>query len=307
MHISTAPTASLCFALTVLLSGALAAEEHKAKTIAELAERYDSTSCRQCHLEIYEQWQKSLHARSIFGVENVGRTAATLRTTIENGLKEWSYSGVEDREDVKVKHLMICAKCHLPQLEEADDSVAQEIVRNVYLFAEEGDDEAGEKLQSLNIGCTICHNRNAIIHKWTDGSPQKGVVYGTEDGEHDDPDYPAMKTSKIMKEAILCGQCHGLGPNFELENPTQCATLYGTHLYAYIPEGGMATCQQCHMEKSGLGHNMQSYRAPEMAELAVDVDVEAKAFQWRDGSIMTPLAVVEVAIKNKAGHAIPDG
>ena len=38
------------------------------------------------------------------------------------------------------------------------------------------------------------------------------------------------------------------------------------------------------MEKSGLGHNMQSYRSPEMAKMALDVEVEAEAYQWRDGS-----------------------
>ena len=43
-------------------------------------------------------------------------------------------SGVKKPEDVGVKHLMICAKCHLPQLQEAEDSVAQEIVKNIYEF-----------------------------------------------------------------------------------------------------------------------------------------------------------------------------
>jgi predicted phosphodiesterase len=287
--------------------GTQAAEEKKATTIAELAAMYDSSSCVDCHTEIHEQWQQSLHARSIFGPEEVGRTAATLKTTIENGLKEWPYSGVKKPEDVGVKHLMICAKCHLPQLEEAEDSVAKEIVTNIYAFVDKGDEKAAETLQSLNIGCTICHGRNAIVHKWTDGEPQKDVVYGNKDGEHDDPAHPAMKQSKIMKESILCGQCHGQGPNFELDNPTQCATLYGTHLFAYIPEGGMETCQECHMEKSKLGHNMQSYRSPEMAKMAVNVDVEAKAYQWRDGSTMTPMADVIVELQNKAGHSIPDG
>jgi hypothetical protein len=116
-----------------------------------------------------------------------------------------------------------------------------------------------------------------------------------------------MKQSKIMKESILCGQCHGLGPNFEHDNPTQCATLYGTHLYAYIPEGGQEKCQECHMSKSKLGHNIQSYRSVEMAKMALDVNVEAQAFQWRDVTTMTPAANVVVAITNKAGHAIPDG
>jgi formate-dependent nitrite reductase cytochrome c552 subunit len=199
--------------------GTQAAEEKKATTIAELAAMYDSSSCVDCHTEIHEQWQQSLHARSIFGPEEVGRTAATIKTTIENGLKEWPYSGVKKPEDVGVKHLMICAKCHLPQLKEAEDSVAKEIVKNIYAFTDNGDEKAAETLRSLNIGCTICHGRNAIVHKWTDGEPQKDVVYGSKDGEHDDPAHPAMKESKIMKESILCGQCHGQGPNFELEIP----------------------------------------------------------------------------------------
>ena len=300
-------TVLLGLAVPLMVTGAQAAEEKKAKTIAELVAMYDSSGCIDCHTEAHEQWQKSLHARSIFGPEGVGRTAATFKTTIENGLMEWEHSGVKKPEDVGVKHLMICAKCHLPQLEEAEDSVAKEIVKNIYAFAEEGDEEAATTLQSLNIGCTVCHGRNAIVHKWKDGEPQKDAVYGTQDGEHEDETHPVMKESPIMKESILCGQCHGLGPNFELENPTQCATLYGAHLYTYKAEGGVETCQGCHMEKSGLGHNMQSYRAPEMVKMALEVEVEAEAYQWRDGSTMTPLADVIVEMTNKAGHPIPDG
>ena len=290
-----------------IVTGAQAAVEKKAKTIAELAAMYDSSSCMECHTEIHEQWQESLHARSIFGPADVGRTAATLKTTIENGLKEWPHSGVKKPEDVGVKHLMICAKCHLPQLEEAEDSVAKEIVKNIYAFVDDGDEKAAETLQTLNIGCTICHGRNAIIHKWKDGSPEKGVVYGNTDGEHEDPANPMMKTSSVMKESILCGQCHGQGPNFEMDNPTHCATLYAAHLFTYVPEGGTATCQECHMEKSGLGHNMQSYRAPEMAKMALEVEVEAEAYQWRDVTTTTPAASVIVELTNKAGHPIPDG
>jgi hypothetical protein len=288
---------------------ALAAQQEivKPKTIDELAKKYESTSCKDCHADIYEQWYKSLHARSIFGPENVGRTAATFYTAITNGLMDWPYSGVKKPGDVQVKHLMICAKCHLPQLSEADDSVAQEIVSDIYAFAKDGDQKAAQDLQKLNIGCTVCHNRNAIIHKWKYGYPQQDAVYGSKDGEHQAPDHPFMKKSPYMKASILCGQCHGLGPNFELDEPTQCATLYASYNMAYIPEGGHETCQECHMEKSGLGHNMQSYRAPEMYKKAVEFKAEAYAYQWRDGAITTPAASVRVDITNKAGHGIPDG
>jgi hypothetical protein len=276
----------------------------KAKTIDELAKMYDSSSCKDCHAEVYAEWDKSLHARSIFGPAEVGRTAATFKTTIENGLKDWPASGVKKPEDVGVKHLMICAKCHLPQLQEAEESVAQEIVKNVYAFKEPGD-QASQNLQKLNIGCLICHQRNAIVHKWKFGYPEKGTVYGSKDGEHASPDFAKMKNSPYMKESILCGQCHGQGPNFEQDNPTQCATLYGSYNFAYRPEGGVESCQECHMKKSKLGHNMQSYRA--MGQMAVDMNVDAMALQWRDVVTTTPAAAIKVDLYNKAGHAIPDG
>jgi len=288
----------------VMVFGAQGETMKKAKTIDELAKMYDSSSCKDCHAEVYAEWDKSLHARSIFGVAEVGRTAATLKTTIENGFKDWPGSGVKQKEDVGVKHLLICAKCHLPQLNEAEDSVAHEIINNIYAFKETGD-QAAQNLQKLNIGCLVCHQRNAILHKWKFGYPEKDVVYGSKDGEHASPDFPKMKKSPYMKEAILCGQCHGQGPNFDIDNPTQCATLYGSYNFAYRPEGGTENCQECHMKKSKLGHNMQSYRS--MGQMAVDMKVEAMAYQWRDVVNTTPAATVQVDLFNKAGHAIPDG
>ncbi len=283
----------------------------KATSIAELAARYDSTPCVECHEDIHKEWAQSLHSHSLFGT---GRTAATIRTTILNGLMEWPASGVKSPKDVRVEHLMGCAKCHLPQLSEATDAVAQEIVTNIFAWqqaVEEGDtakaDAAKATLSSLNIGCLLCHNRNAITHKWSDGYPRPDTVYGHQDGDHPAPGFPHMHSSPVMGESILCGQCHGLGPNLELENPTQCATAYASYLLAYVPEGGDKTCQQCHMRDSKLGHNMQSYRSPVMAKAAVDMQVDAEAVVWRDNTTIRPKATIRVALTNHAGHGIPDG
>jgi hypothetical protein len=296
----------ICIIMPLVAFGAQH-EGKKAKTIDELAQMYDSSSCKECHLEIYQQWEKSLHARAMFGPLTTGRTAATFKTTIENGLKDWPYSGVKKPEDVGIKHLQLCTKCHLPQIEDAEESVAKEIVKNIYAFANDGDEKAAAQIQKLNIGCTICHGRNAIIHKWTFGYPQMNAVYGSKDGEHPAPGYPTMKKSPYMKEAILCGQCHGLGPNLELDNPSQCGTLYGSYLWSYRAEGGHETCQDCHMVKSKLGHNMQSYRAPEMYKDALDFKVDAYGYIWRDVVTTTPMGLVVVEMTNRAGHAIPDG
>ena len=71
---------------------------------------------------------------------------------------------------------MICAKCHLPQLAEAEDSVAQEILKLAMNYME-GDEKtsakAQEKLEKLNINCLICHQRNAIIPKGVEGYPER--------------------------------------------------------------------------------------------------------------------------------------
>ncbi len=300
-------TVDITIAVGIGKDGTIAAKAGKAKTIAELVKMYDSEPCVKCHEEIYKDWKKSLHARSIFGPEESGRTAATIRTTLVNGLTQWKYSAVKKAEDVKVEHLKLCTKCHLPQLEDATDEVAAEIMKIIVRWVEEGEEKDEETLQSLNINCLICHNRNAITHKWTDGYPQKGIVYGTKNEPHHDETYSVMKKSPIMKESILCGQCHGLGPNFELDNPTQCATLYGYYLWSYQAEGGKKRCQECHMRESGLGHNIQSYRSPKMREMALDFKVEANGFKWRDGSKMVPLTEVRIEMTNKAGHAIPDG
>jgi len=297
----------------------IAAKRGRARTVAELAKLYDSRHCGDCHVAIYRDWKKSIHARSLLGT---GRTALTLLTTISNGLLEWPYSGAKKPADLKVEHLMGCAKCHLPQLSDATDDVAREIVDDLLKWRDAVKSKnikaaraVEDKIKSLSINCLICHNRNAIVHKWTDGYPKTREVYGSKDGPHFCGVWPSMKKSPIMGEAVLCGQCHGLGPNLELDNPTQCATLYGNYLFSYMAEGGRDTCQDCHMRRSKLGHNIQSYRDPGMAKAAVDFQVAIRPILTDDGPEWTagaaprpvPRIAVDVAMTNKAGHSIPDG
>lgn len=299
--------------------GTIAATKGKAETLQQLIDMYDSTGCIDCHEEIHEDWDASPHARSIYGT---GRAAATMITAMKNGFMAWEYSGVETTKDVTVEHFMGCMKCHLPQLADATDAVAVELADTLVAWlaaaktaAKDPSDEKAvairdqhqTTLTSLNINCLVCHNRMAITHKWTDGYPQHDTVYGYNTGEHEDDTFNKMKVSPIMDESIFCGQCHGLGPNLELENPTQCATAYGSYMWAYRAEGGQETCQECHMTKSGLGHKILSYSDETMAEMAVDFHVESYVSQWLDGSTLRPKAVVKVKMVNRSGHAIPDG
>lgn len=277
----------------------------KAKSIDELAKMYDVSSCQMCHAKIFSEWEKSYHAKSLVGST---RTMATLSSSIQNGLlQEYTKLGLKGVKDIKVEHMMICAKCHLPQLKDATDAVAQEIAQAA-IDGASGDEDARKKLEKIGINCLVCHNQKAIIHKWTDGEIDPKAVYGKKEGAHGDSKYNALKKSNIIQESIFCGQCHGLGPNFEMAEPVQCATLYGSYLHSYVPSGGSETCQDCHMKKDGQGHFMPGYRDAKIARGAVNVELDAKGYKFlpKVGDSV-PTAVMTVKLTSQAGHRIPDG
>ncbi len=287
----------------------IAAKSGKAGTMADLARMYDSGPCAACHRAIYDAWRNSAHASSMFGT---GKTAMGLRAAVLDGLMQWPYSGVKSDNDVKVEHLMGCTRCHLPQLADADDAVAREAVAAISGWRNALDQnnlatagQAAEKIKTLNIGCLVCHNRNAIIHKWTDGYPKAGEIYGKKEGAHPGTGYSVLRKSPIMGESILCGQCHGLGPTLDMENPTQCSTIYGSYLYTYRSMGGTETCQDCHMRKNKLGHATKSAADPAPGRQALDISTDARGFLWRDMSRLVPRVAVDVAMTSKAGHSLP--
>ncbi len=59
-------------ALFVLMSVSVACGEApiKVSTLDELIKMFDSSSCKECHEKIYEQWEKSHHARSLMGIDD---------------------------------------------------------------------------------------------------------------------------------------------------------------------------------------------------------------------------------------------
>ncbi|KJU83467.1 Cytochrome c552, partial [Candidatus Magnetobacterium bavaricum] len=48
------------------------------KTVKELIAMYDSTRCKQCHEQIYKDWEKSLHSKPL-----IGPFSKTLGTLID--------------------------------------------------------------------------------------------------------------------------------------------------------------------------------------------------------------------------------
>lgn len=290
---------SVLFLVALLAMPSVVIGAEKAKTVDELAKMYDSTGCKSCHAEIYSQWEKSIHSRSLFGTK---RTMGGFKGMIEAGLfKAYAKAGVKEVKDIKAEHFAQCFKCHLPQIKDATDAVAQQIAKAFI----DGDKAT---LLKVNINCVVCHNLKAIVHKWQDGEPEAGVIYGSKDAAHPDGTYKTLKKSVIMSEALACGQCHGSGPNLDFPQPSQCATAFGSYQHAYIPSGGSETCQDCHMKKNNKGHLMPAYSDADMRKMAFDVnvDIESYKFLLKAGDAY-PMSVVTVRMTNHAGHRVPDG
>lgn len=293
------PKLILVLLFIVFIAIPLTASADKAKTIDELAKMYDSSSCKGCHEDIYKQWENSHHARPLMGVKG-GLMLSPLAA--KKGTEGATAFSEDDPQKMKIKNYP-CFKCHLPQaITSAEDSVAVELTEA--LLAK---DKA--KIAKLQITCIVCHNTKAIIHKRELGEPEKGVIYSTKDMEA----HPGgkIKKSAIFKDSIYCGQCHGLGPNLEFDQPFQCANLYGSYLHNYVSGGGTKTCQNCHMQKGDhlIAPNFNDDKqTSELLAKALSLDVETLGYEWlRKAKTYVPKVVVGTKITTTAGHRIPDG
>lgn len=263
------------------------ASDLKAGSLKELLTRYDISRCKECHEDIYVQWEKSHHARSIMDI-------------LMDGYLKKGVLSVKSPEEASRKNFP-CFKCHFPQIEHASDQVASEIAAAIL-------NKDQETMKKLNINCLVCHRDMGIVH----GFPKADALYGaTNVEEHPDDAYGKVHGSPIMKQAAMCGQCHGLGPVFDFEYPVQCATLYGSYLHAYVPAGGAKTCQECHMQKADhtCPPNFKDRKdvSKRLAE-ALPMDVEAMFYRPQiTPDRFVPTVVVDTRIISRAGHRIPDG
>ena len=299
------PRIALLISILVLPAFAFA---EKAKTIEELVKKYDSSSCKQCHAEIFAQWEMSHHHKTLIGTK--GRTTSTWTAYLTQALPEdkvLTKSGVKDIKDVKYVHMKPCTVCHLPQLEEATDEVANQVAQAIV----KNDTKV---LESLSINCVVCHNRQAIIRHLRDGNPEKGVVYGNKGvGAHGDKNYPTAKKSNIMKDSAFCGQCH-TGPNIiGFDEPMYCTSNYDSYLHSYMPLGKTETCQDCHMRGENLGHAFPPLYDDEKLTVErlkkwISLEVDTLGYEFRPTiKELIPTAVIKATVTSRIGHRYPDG
>lgn len=273
-----------------------------AKTIEELSAMYDSSSCKECHAEIYAQWEMSHHARSLMGV-----LGGLFMTPL--AMKDKTPFSPADPSQATLDTFP-CFKCHLPQaVVSASDAFAKDYAKA--LIAQDK-----KRIGQLRITCIVCHNTKAIIHKRSEGHPEPNVLYGSKKvAAHDDKVFKAVKKSSIMDHAIMCGQCHGQGPNLEFENPVQCATLYGSYQHNYLSKGGQKQCQECHMKQVGgvadhlFAPNWDDMKGTKkLLQDSIALDVDTVGYDWLlKSKDLKPMVVVNTRINQNAGHRVPDG
>jgi len=259
-------------------------------SLANLIERYDSSSCKECHQEIYDQWEKSHHARPLVGMNDRVLMAAYLK----EGVLAVGPSGKATKANFP------CAKCHFPQLNEATDDVAAELAAVIL----KDDMETARK---LSITCLVCHQEKATIHH----RYQADTLYGSKEVPNHEGKYKTVTKSSVMISPVFCGQCHGLGPVLETEHPVQCGTIYGSYLHAYIPTGGTQTCQDCHMRDKDHTIRPDYKNREETSALlreAFPMDVQVLNYTFQPvGAPKQPMIVLKTKITSNAGHRFPDG
>lgn len=264
-------------------------------TIDEIARAYSDESCKTCHEKIHREWSESFHSKSV--VHTIGGARNFIVTGIR---KEWN-------REVTKADLMKCYHCHAPQLYDASEDLIKRVADLVVTAVDEADtakkEAARKELSKLSVNCIICHN--TVVHRpspgWL-GRPEKDAMYGPKKVS------APHKTvqSAMIRSAVFCGQCHGtyIPPDNDV---LMCNTLYESYLNAYVPHGGLKTCQDCHMREKNRGHTFPGSYVADIIKEALDFEASVEGYKLFVGGKWTPGITAAVVIFNKAGHRTPDG
>ena len=249
--------------------------------------------CKRCHLDIYRQWEGSMHAKSTALKDPIH--GAFYVQTVGDPKEE----GVLSKESGKYP---VCLNCHAP-------NAALDKKTKLDAVAAYGE----------GVNCIVCHSLKQFKGISTpDGKPQYGIAaYETSktslmapSGTYYGPDKPAegqplnaaMKPfhpfiregNAAMRANDACMGCHEQRDNFK--GAPLCVT--GTE---YSKSGSFASCQSCHMPKSNgvTDHSMMGGHSADMVKRSIVMKFDARVEGDR---IMASLS-----LHNRLPHAFPTG
>jgi hypothetical protein len=219
----------------------------------EITGFHDPKDCAECHRQIYEQWQHSMHAHAL----NSPLMIAQSNQVTERILHE------AQSPDPK----RICVNCHSP--------IGTDLAQSETLPFP-GGERANE-----GISCTVCHQftgqSRPVGGAYSDGviaGLERGrVMYGPFPGAVGNP-YHSSKLSPVLAPdpAAICQNCHNVAVDRnqnEKIDPGPDLVLQTTQLeyVEYREKGGTATCGDCHMPiVKGATRVAESAGVPELQD-----------------------------------------
>jgi hypothetical protein len=273
----------------------------------ETVQHVEAKACKQCHEEIYAQWEGSMHANS-----------SALKDPIHGAFYK-NVIGDPTQEDVRTKKgtYPVCLKCHAP------------------VAAMEGKTKLDAKpAYAAGIGCTTCHSFSKF--KGTDSADGK-PLYGIDAYEMDTdslhgpggttyttervPEGSTWPTpvhhpvplegnkSELFKSNDACMGCHEKRSNF-----------HGTPLcrtgHEYRSTENFVACQACHMSvvevpklKDGKpvpgqtvvipDHTMAGGHSDKMITRGIAMQMDTV----RNGDVLK----ATLTVRNRLPHAYPTG
>jgi len=294
----------LIISIILLLSIAVLpypASAEKAATIDELAKMYDITPCAGCHADKYEDWKTS----------TMGNSVVDPRVLL--GMRSFIRLAIDEEKALKREDLTICLNCHVPQIKDAAPELVVHIGDLILTAVEDKSenkrDAAKKELSKLNINCLGCHNLKALGFN---AQPKPKTIYVPHDhgmndasAAHRSAGYETRKSDLLVKSEF-CATCHHCPPDVPWK---ECPTLYTTYIEDYIQKGHNKTCQDCHMKGSQAVHKFFGPNNPDFLKSSISLSVNARPTRfiniYKDEK--TPAIVVQIGLKNNAGHVVPSG
>lgn len=215
----------VCLGLGIfVVFAAASAKENKDVTV----DRFISPEvCSDCHGEIYEQWQNSMHH-----LAHKDPVYARLAKFLRKGLTDAG----------EIAEAESCVKCHTP-------------VGYISGFPKKVSDDLSRTpgIATAGIQCDYCHSaesvkqihNNGLVIRPGHGEDDPGVKFGPFDDS--EPDFHEAQYSKLHTEARFCGTCHNVKHVAFGTDLETTYTEWKNSVYANPSSGKAVSCQGCHM------------------------------------------------------------
>ena len=184
-------------------------------------------TCKDCHNEIFEQWENSMH--------NLAH-----QDPIYARVSQFLIKGLTDKQEIEEAET--CVKCHTP-------------VGYAAGFPTKTSDDLSKTapIARLGVQCDYCHSaekisqmyNNGLMIKPGDGEDEPGVKYGPFDDS--EPEFHEAAYSEIHTDSRICGTCLDVKHVVFGTNLETTYTEWKNSPYNSSDPAKKIVCQGCHM------------------------------------------------------------